>query len=676
MRSYWAGIAALGVAAALAAPMVGAGAAYAATQDQASTIIVNGQVAYTPDRFTYANTTYMPIWYVMQVMKQLGIATTWDGNTHVWSVSAADVASGLHIHATGGKTTIELNGSAVEQDVPTRIAVDPKSGVDTTFMPIWYVQQLLNTLGTTADAWDGTTGTWTLAIAAANGGSGSGSGSGGTAGAGGGSGSAGSGSGAGSASVGSAAAGAVGQLGLYNSNAATSDSAWWQRADGNLYLTVQTLNPDTSSTNASAAGPSLTEVEPGQTLYLFAQEPNASVSPDETTWFVNSADATITPSQTDWTYQASSSSPTYNQAKADFVASAPGIYTVQADVDGSYSVPLVITVGMSQLQSTPYASAAVATGILPLPTDLPYVAPTTQSGVTFSPYPAQGQWLPVAGTTSTSVSRITVLLQSSSNSNDYWDYELPVTNGSFGGLLFSPYTGSMDVILFPGYFKATTAAMDANQAVNYPNSYYAVNVTGSEPSQQTWALLASAHRDFNMSPSFAATADILLENSRSLHSAVEAINNYASEEILYDNAEDVFNAQGFAPGYIWQDTLTAWMDHSGVCEDLSNLAVSLLESVGIPAQTVGGYADANWTSLPATDSKPQDAHQWGQAWVDGGWLPFDPTWTADQSSNTAVWEISNQFFGDTPSLATTHLGESDQIGTPSVRGPAAIRRLR
>lgn len=104
----------------------------------------------------------MPIWYVMQTLERVGYKSAWNG--HVWSVTSPRNATALHIVAKTGHTVISVNGQVVESEIPTIVANDPTSdGNMTTYMPIWYVQQLLNNVGITTDTWNGTT--WTLGTA-------------------------------------------------------------------------------------------------------------------------------------------------------------------------------------------------------------------------------------------------------------------------------------------------------------------------------------------------------------------------------------------------------------------------------------------------------------------------------------------------------------------------------
>lgn len=103
-------------------------------------------------------TTYMPIWYVQQAINKIfGIGEsqdTWDGKNWRLSIGAVSTTS---IARGYGNTTIYVNGMAIE-NTPSIVGIDPASGVETTFVPIWYVQQLLNRLlglSTSQDTWNG-----------------------------------------------------------------------------------------------------------------------------------------------------------------------------------------------------------------------------------------------------------------------------------------------------------------------------------------------------------------------------------------------------------------------------------------------------------------------------------------------------------------------------------------
>ncbi|WAH44630.1 putative Ig domain-containing protein [Alicyclobacillus fastidiosus] len=98
-------------------------------------------------------TTYIPIWYVMQLLKSMGIQSTWNGQK--WNMSTSATANLSNIQAGTGSTSIYLNGTLV-QNVNTEAQVDPSTNKPTMYMPIWYVQQVLNRVGLQS-TWNGTT---------------------------------------------------------------------------------------------------------------------------------------------------------------------------------------------------------------------------------------------------------------------------------------------------------------------------------------------------------------------------------------------------------------------------------------------------------------------------------------------------------------------------------------
>lgn len=101
-------------------------------------------------------TTYMPIWYVMQMLQQLHIADAWDG--HNWRLTTGNSVSLGTVSPGTGPMHIYLNGKLI-QNVNGTYAIDPSTGHNTTYMPIWYVQQVLHRAGLTS-TWNGTT--WTI----------------------------------------------------------------------------------------------------------------------------------------------------------------------------------------------------------------------------------------------------------------------------------------------------------------------------------------------------------------------------------------------------------------------------------------------------------------------------------------------------------------------------------
>lgn len=115
-------------------------------------IVFNQQVVSKPYGFVHNHTTYLPIWYLMQALKNLHVQSKW--SNHVWSLTASTNADLSNIQAGSGSSSITMDGVVV-QKVDTITATDPSSGAATTYMPAWYVMQILNRLQVHSK-WNGT----------------------------------------------------------------------------------------------------------------------------------------------------------------------------------------------------------------------------------------------------------------------------------------------------------------------------------------------------------------------------------------------------------------------------------------------------------------------------------------------------------------------------------------
>lgn len=117
----------------------------------------NGQTEAVP-ALVQQNTTYMPIWYLMQSLQRMGIKSSWDGQD--WNLTTAS-SPGLGTISPGqGGMHIRLNGTLIA-NVDGVYAIDASTGRMTTYMPIWYLMQVLNRAGLQG-TWDGTT--WSLGL--------------------------------------------------------------------------------------------------------------------------------------------------------------------------------------------------------------------------------------------------------------------------------------------------------------------------------------------------------------------------------------------------------------------------------------------------------------------------------------------------------------------------------
>jgi len=105
-------------------------------------------------------TSWLPIYYVVEAMSKIGVNAAWNGNTETWTLTTsggtADTSNAPTSRSTNaGVLAVTINGTAVEY-APRLVAKDPDSGVDTTYLPIYYVTQMLSRLGVVA-TWNGAT---------------------------------------------------------------------------------------------------------------------------------------------------------------------------------------------------------------------------------------------------------------------------------------------------------------------------------------------------------------------------------------------------------------------------------------------------------------------------------------------------------------------------------------
>jgi len=118
---------------------------------------VGGIVAQDKSHFT----EFIPVYYVMQGLQTLGYTVTWNGNTQVLNITTPSgvVPNFRNLNpGSDGTTKIEVNGTVV-QYAPRVVAKDQLTGVMTTFMPIYYLNEALNVVGV-ANTYNGKT--WTL----------------------------------------------------------------------------------------------------------------------------------------------------------------------------------------------------------------------------------------------------------------------------------------------------------------------------------------------------------------------------------------------------------------------------------------------------------------------------------------------------------------------------------
>lgn len=618
-------------------------------------IEVNGTVVSAPYSFVSGGTTYMPLWYVIQALKKANVSNEWTGGQ--WNVT---VQGPIQPGAAPGTGTVPVyvNGTLLYR-ANKIVTTDPSSHQLTTYIPIYTMMQVLRQAGI-QNTWDGTH--WGISAVpattavltntqpgeAASGPSSPGTTSPTTL--------------TTSSATPSAPATPAGQtvadlLGTRIQNQAANDSNYWQRAGNDVYIYATSYNP----ANATQGTEPMLSMQPGQPIYLLVY--SSKISVDSAQWSINSPEATISPVNTNyrWTLDG------HTAMSYEFVAQKPGVYTIQAQTNGDYSVPLVLTVGLNQLTGTPIATTPYQSGIKPLPGNLPVVPWSTGAwpstalplnaasatlnssavdGVLYKQYqPIQG-WIPVYGKVTTPGVKTMVVDFSNSTGAEEQNYTLPVNaDGTFGGLLEVPFSGNINVAFLPNFLKDLT---NQNMQAFY-NDVYAVNNTSLTLTQQQQGLLASATMDYNLNSAMNQMASTLAENSPSMDTAMVAIANFVGDKVKYDWPDYQ------AGNSIWQDSNLVWSSNSGVCQDIAELAASMLKSIGVPTLTVIGTAPKNQTT---------DDHEWIQSWDGSHWLTIDPTWNSPSDPQTTVMDtLSSEYTTLTDSFQNSHTADQSKIGT-------------
>lgn len=136
----------------------------------ATHINLNGQNVSNPehvvakDPWSGSNTTWVPIYYLQQALKKVGFQTTWNGTDLTFTKYPAnwkfDVALGNQeanpVVAPTGQMQISLvDGGPPSMNFPKLVGKDPASGVNTTYVPIYYVDSVLTRDFSMGATWDG-----------------------------------------------------------------------------------------------------------------------------------------------------------------------------------------------------------------------------------------------------------------------------------------------------------------------------------------------------------------------------------------------------------------------------------------------------------------------------------------------------------------------------------------
>jgi len=99
----------------------------------------------------------------------------------------------------------------------------------------------------------------------------------------------------------------------------------------------------------------------------------------------------------------------------------------------------------------------------------------------------------------------------------------------------------------------------------------------------------------------------------------------------------------------------AWTARRGVCQDLANLALGALRSVGIPARYVSGYLHPD-PEAPIGVTVTGESHAWVE-WWSGDWYGYDPT-NDLRPGDRHVIVARGRDYGDVPPLKGIYAGHA------------------
>jgi plastocyanin len=114
------------------------------------TVAWNNTVANMPSR-VHDGATYVPVWYVMQLLKNAGIQSAWNGRD--WNIGAPVSVDWSHVQPGTGPMHIDVNNHLVK-NATGAVWLDGKN--KTTFLPLDDLTQVLKSLGV-SPTWDGNT---------------------------------------------------------------------------------------------------------------------------------------------------------------------------------------------------------------------------------------------------------------------------------------------------------------------------------------------------------------------------------------------------------------------------------------------------------------------------------------------------------------------------------------
>lgn len=150
------------------------------------------------------------------------------------------------------------------------------------------------------------------------------------------------------------------------------------------------------------------------------------------------------------------------------------------------------------------------------------------------------------------------------------------------------------------------------------NDYFGISEKIDFPIGNLDSSLSSFVREtdlIDITPEIKDIASQLAEGEDDLFVVVFKIADWVNSNIEYDLS--TVNSEANLASSVVLD------QRSGVCDEMSNLFISMVRSLGIPARSVSGIS---YTSSELFD-EPWGSHAWTEVYFPGhGWVPFDPTY--------------------------------------------------
>ncbi|WP_054967462.1 hypothetical protein [Alicyclobacillus ferrooxydans] len=138
-----------------------------------TTISVTGQATLQPehvvanDPWSGKLTSWVPVYYLQEALKSVGVQATWNGN----SLDIGTTPNGWEVNVAGAPSVgnppagqMQFSIGAVQDEflrAPKLVAKDPASGVDTTYIPVYYADLFLQQRLFMGASWSGSQ--WSLA---------------------------------------------------------------------------------------------------------------------------------------------------------------------------------------------------------------------------------------------------------------------------------------------------------------------------------------------------------------------------------------------------------------------------------------------------------------------------------------------------------------------------------